>query len=237
METLDELKKGHGAIEKRLGYSFHDKELLSLAFIHRSFINENRDIIEGHNERLEFLGDSVLGLIVAEYLYKYLPKTPEGELSHLRSMLVESTSCMRYVQLLNVEGFILLGRGERMNDGRGRDSILSDLFEAIIGAIFIDGGIDAARGFFFKNFSKEINQMLQKPLQNWKALLQDFSQKQFRTPPVYSVVSESGPDHNKTFKIIVKIKGDAVGSGEGSSKKEAQQNAARDAVEKLGVLN
>src|SRR5690349_4251097 len=131
---MEEILRNSHKIEEQLGYTFHDKNLLALAFIHRSYINENKHVTQ-HNERLEFLGDSVLGLLVADYLYCYLPSNSEGDLSYLRSRLVEAASCVIYVTKLKVQSYLLLGKGERMNDGRGRDSTLADLFEAIIGAI------------------------------------------------------------------------------------------------------
>lgn len=232
MNPLENLFNNAPKIETKIRYSFKDKSLLALAFIHRSFVNENRDVKE-HNERLEFLGDSVLGVLIADYLYRYLPSRPEGELSSLRSRLVEAGSCLNYVEKLEVESFLLLGRGERLNEGRGRESILADLFEAIIGAIYLDGGLEAAKRFLFQNFSKEIESILKTPIQNWKALLQDWCQKKYQTTPVYKVLSETGPDHRKTFHISVIINHTEMGFGEGSSKKEAQQAAAEDALSKV----
>lgn len=220
-------------VEERLSYIFKDKTLLALAFVHRSFINEYRNITESHNERLEFLGDAVLGLLVSEYLYRYLPSTPEGELSHLRSRLVEASSCFAYMQKLNLEPFLLLGKGEQRNGGRGRESILADLFEAIIGAIYLDGGIEASQRFLFQNFSEEIEAIIRKPIRNWKAELQDYSQKQYQQPPDYVVLKEEGPDHGKVFTIAVKINEEQVGIGKGSSKKEAQQEAASNALDQI----
>jgi ribonuclease-3 len=238
MNAVENLIKLAPEIEFKLGYTFKDRSLLALAFVHRSFVNENRET-NHHNERLEFLGDSVLGLVIAEYLYRYLPSTPEGELSALRSRLVEASSCIGYVQKLDVEKYILLGKGEKLNNGRGRDSILADLLEAIIGAIYIDGGLEAAKTFLFKNFSREIDGILKMPFQNWKAMLQDFCQKTYQQTPVYSVLSETGPDHSKTFSISVIINNEEVGTGVGPSKKEAQQEAARDALTKINpeILN
>lgn len=233
MNQLEQLAKDTPSIEAKIGYVFKDKSLLTLAFVHRSYINENRPLVEQHNERLEFLGDSILGMLVAEYLYRYLPETPEGELSYLRSRLVEASSCVLYVQKLTLGLHLLLGKGERMNDGRGRESILSDLFEAIIGAIYMDGGIEAARRFLFKNYSAEMQTILSRPVRNWKALLQDYTQKKYQQPPVYHVVHESGPDHSKIFEIAVLINETQWGRGVGPSKKEAQQAAAADAVAKL----
>lgn len=220
------------AIEAKLGYIFQEKRLLALAFTHCSYINEHQDVVE-HNERLEFLGDSVLGLLIANYLYTLYPQMPEGELSYLRSRLVEANSCMLYVQKLELESYLLLGRGERMNAGRGRSSILSDLFEAIVGAIYVDGGIMAARDFLFQNFAQEMHAIIQRPLCNWKAKLQDLCQKKYQKPPFYQVLEEKGPDHNKIFTMAVMIDGVEVGRGVGPSKKEAQQIAAAKAVDRL----
>ncbi len=156
MNQMEHLLQHISAIENKIGYTFQDRALLMLAFVHRSFVNENR-LVTQHNERLEFLGDSVLGMLISDYLYRNLPSsTPEGELSYLRSRLVEASSCVSYVQSLNVTSYVLLGKGERMNDGRGRESILADLFEAIIGAIYLDGGFEAAKNFLFRNFTPKL---------------------------------------------------------------------------------
>lgn len=219
-------------IEEKLGAVFHDKRLLELAFVHRSFVNENKGIKE-HNERLEFLGDSILGLIVSEFLFKNLPLTREGELSFLRSRLVEAKSCAHYVQKLGVGEFILLGKGEKLNEGKGRLSIQADLFEAIMGALFLDGGFEACKKFFFSHFMDEVDKILKMPLQNWKAILQDLSQKTFQEMPVYNVLEATGPDHKKSFKVAVLIKNKTLGEGMGSSKKEAEQQAASEALKKL----
>jgi len=235
MNPIEKLIYNAPLIEAKIGYTFKDKSLLALAFVHRSFVNEHRELTHQHNERMEFLGDSVLGLMVADYLYRHLPNTPEGDLSYLRSRLVEASSCITYVQILQLEPFLLLGKGEKMNDGRGRDSILSDLFEAIIGAIYLDGGLEPAKTFLFKNFSEEIDAILKTPLRNWKAVLQDFSQKKFQKAPVYQVLSETGPDHSKVFQVSVYINNEIVGSGQGASKKEAQQAAAGNALNHFGL--
>lgn len=229
MNTIETLLHNAPEIEKKLGYAFRDRSYLILAFVHRSFINENRDVTQ-HNERLEFLGDSVLGMLVAEYLYRRLPDSPEGDLSYLRSRLVEASSCVVFVQKLDVEKHLLLGKGERTSDSRGRDSIRADLFEALIGAIFLDGGLEAAREFFFKNFAPEIEAILETPLRNWKAVLQDYCQRKYQQPPVYKVLEEIGPDHSKVFTIAVLVNDQELGRGTGASKKEAQQAAAADAL-------
>ncbi len=137
-----------------------------------------------------------------------------------------------YVQKLRLEEFLLLGKGERRNDGRGRESILADLFEAVIGAIYLDGGTQAAHDFILNHFAEEIQDILDQPVHNWKALLQDYSQKRFQSPPWYDLISETGPDHSKHFEMAVLINGEEWGRGSGASKKEAQQTAAQKAMER-----
>lgn len=235
MNKIEELVFSAPVIETKLNYRFKNRHLLVLAFIHRSFVNENRQVTE-HNERLEFLGDSVLGMLISDYLYRHLPSTAEGELSYLRSRLVEAASCVHYVQSLGIAQYILLGKGERMNDGRGRGTILADLFEAIIGAIYLDGGLEAARQFLFNNFSYEIEAILKTPLSNWKAILQDYCQKKYQQTPEYRVISESGPDHSKIFLVSVSINQQELGMGKGASKKEAQQDAAANALARFNLI-
>lgn len=235
MNQIEELIAHIPTIESKLGYAFRDKKLLVLLFVHRSFFNEHRDLIDQHNERLEFLGDSVLGLIISDYLFDHLPSETEGYLSHLRSHIVEARSCVQFLNHLEIAEYVLLGKGERMNDGRGRETILADLFEALIGAIYLDSGWDAARGFFLSHFSKRLNEHLQKPLHNWKAELQDYSQKKYQRPPTYKVIKELGPDHSKVFHVSVFIDETQIGEGVGPSKKEAEQAAAEDALKKLGA--
>jgi len=234
---MHELLKNASTIEKQLGYAFKDKKLLFLAFIHRSFYNENRELVQEHNERLEFLGDSVLGLIVSDYLYHHLPRQPEGALSQLRANLVEASTCSHFLQKLGLAQNVLLGKGERLNAGRGRETILADLFEALIGAVYIDGGIEGARTVFWSHFSQEIQVILQKPGRNWKAELQDYSQKKYQKPPIYKVEKETGPDHSKVFYVIAYLDEKEVGKGVGTSKKEAEQSAAQEALRKLNVQN
>jgi ribonuclease-3 len=233
MNGFEKLLQEAALIEEKIGYCFKDKNLLATAFVHRSFFNENREAIAHHNERLEFLGDSVLGLIVSDYLYAALPDQPEGELSHLRSQIVEASSCADYAQQLGIAEFVLLGRGERMNDGKGRETILADLLEAIIGAIYLDGGLEEARRVFLGHFQEAMLSKLKEPLRNWKAELQDYSQKKHQKPPIYKVVGESGPDHSKIFQIVVIIDDKEVGEGSGSSKKQAEQAAAETALKQL----
>lgn len=232
MTVSNDVSKTISALESAIGYHFKNKALIMVACIHRSFANENRDF-KTHNERLEFLGDSILGLLIAEYLFVQLPETPEGELSFLRSRLVEASTCYTFAQKLQLDSFLSMGKGERLNAGRGRDSILADFFEAVIGAIYLDGGLEAARSFIFRHFQKEIEAIIKTPVHNWKALLQDYCQKQFQVTPQYKVLEETGPDHQKHFKVAIFVQDKNWGEGIGSSKKAAQQAAAEEALRNL----
>ncbi len=233
MHSYEELQKQIPQLEQHLGYVFNDKNLLTLAFVHRSFYNEHRDLVSEHNERLEFLGDSVFGLIVSDFLYSHLPQAPEGHLSHLRAQIVEASSCAALLLQLKVADYVLLGKGERLNDGRGRETILADLFEALLGAIYLDGGLASVQTFFLWHFEKALETHLQQPTRNWKAELQDYSQKRYQKPPVYKVLKEEGPDHSKVFTVGAFIDDASVGEGVGASKKEAEQAAAENALTRL----
>ncbi|MEM8727147.1 MAG: ribonuclease III [Chlamydiota bacterium] len=230
MNTYDRLQKEIPLVEARIDYTFKNKGLIVLAFIHRSFTNENRSIIDCHNERLEFLGDAVLSLVVSDFLYSRFPDHPEGELSYLRSCLVEAPACTLYLQQIELERFLMVGKGEAMNAGKGRGNLLADLFEAVMGAIYLDGGVEAARRFFFDHFQEIVFSMIEKPHRNWKAEFQDYCQKKYRTPPEYTVVKEEGPDHLKIFYVHVHLDRKRFGHGKGLSKKEAEQAAAEDAM-------
>jgi len=233
MNEYDSLKEKISEIEQKIKYVFEDKELLLLSFVHRSFVNENKKIIEIHNERLEFLGDAILNLVVSEYLFKKFPKATEGELSFLRSQIVDSNSCMGYLRKLNLESYVLLGKGEKQTEDRGRDSILADLFEAVIGAVFLDGGFFKAKDFILNNFEDDFQIFLEKPTRNFKAEFQNFCQKKYLKLPNYKIIKESGPDHSKVFEVGVYIDDTVLGIGMGPSKKEAEQAAAEKALKNL----
>jgi ribonuclease III len=235
MNLLETFKLNLASIEEKLGYVFENKDILTLAFIHRSFVNESKGAALQNNERLEFLGDSVLGLVIADYLYHRLPGYPEGQLSQLRSRLVDATSCALYLQKLGLAGSILLGRGERMSEGHAKASIKADVFEALIGAIYLDGGAQTVKSFLLCHFEAEIEQVIGSPPRNYKAELQDYAQKKFQKGPVYKVVEETGPDHAKVFHVLVSINENELGIGMGASKKEAEQRAAFAALSKLDV--
>lgn len=233
MDSLFELQKRLAEIEEKIHYTFVNKELLILAFVHRSFLNEHRNEVSQHNERLEFLGDSVLGLAVGDFLYHRLPNHPEGELSQLRSQLVDAAACAHYLQKLSLAEYILLGRGERLGEGKAKASILADVFEALIGACYIDGGMAAAKALLLGNFDAEIETAIGNPSRNYKAELQDYSQKKWQKAPVYQIIQEAGPDHAKVFHVMVSINDKEAGIGIGASKKEAEQRAALEALSKI----
>lgn len=235
MNILEQLKNNLELIEEKLGYVFENKDFLVLSFIHRSFINEYRIGPLQHNERLEFLGDSVLGLVVADYLYHRLPGHPEGQLSQLRSRLVDANSCAQYLQKLDLSAHILLGKGETLTEGRTKTSILADAFEALLGAIYLDGGLGTTKSFLLFHFETEFEAAVGSPPRNYKAELQDFSQKQYQKPPVYKVVEETGPDHSKVFHVMVYVNEEESGVGTGASKKEAEQRAAFNAISKRNL--
>ncbi len=223
-------------LEDIIGYSFKNKDFLILAFVHSSYLNENQAVATVSNERLEFLGDAVLGLIIADYLYKGLPEKSEGTLSHIRSQLIESTSCAKYIEKLRLEDYLLMGKGEKKNFIlQPNPSISADLFEALVGAIYLDGGVDCAKRFIFNHFDSEIREIIENPVKNWKAELQDYTQKTYQKIPIYKVIEEEGPDHNKTFQISVFVDDMILGSGYGSSKKIAQQAAACEALSRLNL--
>ncbi|MEN9654681.1 MAG: ribonuclease [Chlamydiota bacterium] len=234
MDLLSDLKHNLGIVEEKIGRVFVNKEWLILAFVHRSYANEHKGAVREHNERLEFLGDSVLGLCIADYLYRRLPHYPEGALSQLRSQLVDAGACAKYCQKLNLGPHILLGRGEQMTEGKMKPSILADVFEALIGALFLDGGLHAVLSFLLAHFEREMEEAIGSPSRNFKAELQDLVQKQRQKPPVYKVIEESGPDHAKQFHVMVCVNDVEMGLGLGASKKEAEQRAAFEALSKLG---
>lgn len=226
----DELR----AIEEVLGYRFQNSKVLSLARIHRSYWNEHRGEVEGHNERLEFLGDAVLSLIVAHHLYTTLPHVAEGQLTQLRAQLVDCTACAKICLRMRLDSYLLLGKGETLNVGRGRESILGDFFEALIGAVFVDGGLPAAIHCFAEPVVEALEEQEGPPSQNWKSQLQDLVQKQYRVTPIYQTLEESGPDHARHFRVAVLIGEKVLAEGEGASKKEAQMMAAQVGCQRLG---
>lgn len=221
-------------LEKKLGYSFKDKTLLETALSHSSYANENRAEGLESNERLEFLGDSVLGQIVAAYLYRNYPKMPEGQMTRLRAELVCETSLYEVSKKLELGRYIKLGRGEEHTGGRGRESILADAVEAIIAAIYLDGGLEAAKRFIDRYILTGFEAEEIHSVTDYKTALQERVQRSAGQILSYELVSESGPDHRKTFTMRVDLNGCPIGEGSGKTKKEAEQNAARSGLGAIG---
>lgn len=219
--------------ESKIDVKFKNKELLKQVFVHRSYINENPKFGLNHNERLEFLGDAVLELIVTEYLYKNYPN-PEGELTNWRSALVKGQMLSKIADSLKINDYLYLSRGEEKSTGKSRQIILANSFEALIGAIYLDQGYDTASAFIHKFLIIHLNEILEKELyRDSKSRLQELSQEKNGITPEYRVLTESGPDHDKSFEIGVFLGNDQAGKGTGSSKQEAEQHAAHDALGKL----
>ena len=222
------------ALEEKLNYHFHNVALLQEALRHSSYANEHRGANIFSNERLEFLGDSVLGFVTAEYLFAEHPDAPEGELTRIRALLVCEDSLHEVAQRLELGQYLLLGHGEESGGGRTRASTLADTVEAVFAAVYLDGGIDAARRLIHRVLlDTEREDIAEEKRRDYKTLLQEFVQRSPNQTLAYVMVGESGPDHAKTFLAEVHLNGERIGSGSGRSKKEAEQMAARDAMEKL----
>ena len=219
-------------LQERIGYTFRDTALLDQALTHSSYCNENKRQKIESNERLEFLGDSILGMVVAEHLYKNFPDRPEGDLTRMRADMVCETSLAQIADKLNLGKHLLLGNGEEQNGGRQRPSILSDAVEAVLAACFMDGGMAAAESFIRKFVLCKVPET-KLHNEDYKTALQELVQQKKDQQISYQPVEEFGPDHDKTFVVEVKLNGAVVGKGKGSSKKRAEQDAARLAIEKL----
>lgn len=212
---------------ERLGLSFNNLDLLIEALTHRSYLNEHREYVGSHNERLEFLGDAVLELAVTDFLFKKFPATPEGELTSYRAALVNTVSLAATAQALGVNDFLLLSKGESKDTGRAREVIRADALEAIIGAIYLDSGYKNAETFIAKNLYHKIDEVISKrSYQDAKSRFQEIAQEKKGTTPAYETLSEVGPDHNKRFTVGVFIVDEEIARGEGQSKQEAEQSAA-----------
>lgn len=215
-------------IEKIIGYQFNNNTLLFTALTHSSFANENKGEVP-FNERLEFLGDSVLQLISGEKMYRENPDMAEGDMSKHRRALVCEEALSEYAKEIHLGDYLNLGRGEEQSGGRDRPSILADAFEAVIGAIFLDGGISPAKKFVLRFLDAPHQQM-----QDYKTMLQEVIQQNPGEKITYVVAGESGPDHNKVFTVEVHLNSNVIGTGEGKSKKRAEQAAARQALALMG---
>ena len=219
-------------LEKKLGYSFSNRELLSEALNHSSYANEHRGAGISSNERLEFLGDSVLGFVTAEFLFKTYPRLPEGDLTRMRAALVCEQSLYEVARMLELGQYLKLGKGEEAGGGRERQSILADAVEAVFAAVYLDGGMEQIRSLIHRVLLSRAPAAEER--KDYKTTLQEIVQRKIGQQLTYHMVEESGPDHNKTFVFEVRLNGEPIGRGGGHSKKEAEQSAARDALERQG---
>ena len=219
-------------LEKKVNLNFKNKKLLTQAFVHRSFLNENPDFKVGNNERLEFLGDAVLELVVTEYLYQKYPKKSEGELTNWRAALVNADSLAKIAQKLDFNNFLLLSKGESKEMNKARRYILANTFEAFIGALYLDLGYRPSQEFIKKHVIKELPQIIKSgSFRDAKSHFQEKAQEKTSITPTYKILEEWGPDHAKHFKVGVFLKEQFVAEGEGSSKQEAEVKAAEKALE------
>lgn len=217
--------------EDAIGVTFNDAKILRQAFTHRSYLNEHRGETAGHNERLEFLGDAVLELVSTHFLYEKFPESTEGELTAYRAALVNAVTCAEVASELGMNDYLLLSRGEAKDNGRARAVLLANAFEALVGAIYVDQGYDAASTFINTFLLPKIDDIVRKRLwQDPKSTLQEKAQETEGATPSYAVIKESGPDHDKHFLVGVYVKEELFGQGEGKSKQEAEQDAARAAL-------
>ena len=219
-------------LEQGLGYTFRNKALLENALTHSSYANENRERHLPDNERLEFLGDSILGFVVAEYLYRNFPDKPEGELTRIRADLVCERNLAEAAATIELGSYLLLGHGEEQGGGRKRDSIVSDAMESVIAASFMDGGFAAAKEIIDRLILSNISKGRPRNF-DYKTAFQELVQRKKDQQIHYELTGESGPDHDKHFEVEVLLNGKAVGHGVGSSKKRAEQAAAEAAIEAL----
>ncbi|MEG0875713.1 MAG: ribonuclease III [Oscillospiraceae bacterium] len=220
-------------LETKLDYTFKDKALLQTALSHSSYANENRAEGLMSNERLEFLGDSVLGQVVASHLFLSFPHMPEGQMTRLRAELVCEQSLYGVAKSLNLGKYIRLGRGEEHTGGRERESILADAVEAIIAALYLDGGLAIAKSFIHRRILADLNVKNSHPVSDYKTALQELVQRKSGQILSYETLSESGPDHKKSFVVQVSLNDKPIGEGEGHTKKEAEQFAAKSGLEEL----
>ncbi|MBQ7964592.1 MAG: ribonuclease III [Ruminococcus sp.] len=220
-------------LQKKISYQFNNTDLLKEALTHSSYANEQHRKLKC-NERLEFLGDAVLSIVVSDYIFANCPKLPEGELTKLRASLVCEKSLFKFAKELGLGEHLLLSHGEKRSGGANRASILADAFEAVIAAIYLDGGIEPARKHILRFVVPEIEQRRTTAFKDYKTALQEIIQKNPGETLEYILVGSSGPDHDKHFKVEVHLNSNVIGRGGGKSKKEAEQQAAREALELMG---
>ncbi len=221
------------SFQELINYSFRNIKLLNEALTHKSFVYENLREKKGHNQRLEFLGDALLGMVVSEYLYHRFPQHLEGKLSKMKSMMVEGSLLVRKAREIQLGKYLFLGKGEESTGGRSRASLLADGFEALIGSIYLDGGLSACCHFILERLGPDLEGLEKAGERDYKSNLQEYAQAEFGQIPIYQVVSAEGPGHQRAFEVTVSLKGKVYGNGKGGTKKSAEQQAARGALEKL----
>ncbi len=222
------------ALEEKLNYSFKNEKLLINALTHSSYANEARDGITS-NERLEFLGDSVLSIVVSEFIYKKFKNLPEGELTKLRASLVCEKSLCQFSRELELGKYLRLGKGEEKSGGRERDSILADAFESVLAAIYLDGGFEKAKKHVMRFITNELKHTEDEVFKDYKTALQEIIQRNPEESVAYILTGETGPDHDKIFEIEVRLNSNTIGKGRGKSKKQAEQLAAKEALHLMGA--
>ncbi len=223
------------SLEAILGYTFTDKSFLLTAITHRSYLNEHREAEQDHNERLEFLGDAVLELVVTDYLYRTYPDKPEGELTAIRAALVNTVSLSEAALKLEVNEYLLMSKGEAKDTGRARQYILANVFEAFIGALYLDQGYEIAKDFISKQLFKKTEDIIARRLwQDPKSRFQELAQEHANVTPTYETLGQEGPDHDRIFTVGVFIGKAKVAEGKGRAKQEAEQEAALKAIEAKG---
>lgn len=231
-------QKSGGGLEAKLGYRFKDPELLAHALVHRSFLSGTDMPYESNNERLEFLGDSVLNMLTTEFLYRMYPDDPEGELSKRKSAIVSGHACAQSSKEWSLSEFIKMGKAEAKMGGRGKESILADAYEAVLGAVYLDGGLEEVRAILNRfHFPRAKEIIVAEDFVNHKSALLEYLQGKLHTVPEYVLVEESGPEHQKLFTTEVHVNGKVYGRGQGGNKKKAEQEASRVTLEMLLVEN
>ena len=220
-------------LEQKLGYKFNNINLLKNALTHSSYANEVRNGFSS-NERLEFLVDSVLSIVVSDYIYKHYPNMPEGELTKLRASLVCEKSLCAFSRELELGSYLMLGKGEDKGGGRERDSILADAFEAVLAAIYLDGGMEPARRHVMNFVLRELKHTDDEVFKDYKTALQEIIQRNPDESVTYILIDESGPDHDKSFTVEVRLNSNVIGKGTGKNKKRAEQMAAKEALMLMG---
>src|SRR3989344_8909049 len=220
-------------LQKKLGFKFKDERLLKNAFIHRSYLNEHKGFKGDSNERLEFLGDSILSVVVSNFLYEQLPKSPEGKLTQLRAALVRTETLAKLATSLALGDYLYLSKGEEESGGRTNSSILANCFEALIGAIYLDQGIEKTEDFLKKMILEKWQILAKSAVSDNKSKLQELTQRESHQSPVYQLLKSWGPDHARRFEIGVYLGEKLLGKGLGKNKQEAAQNAAKDALSRL----